>query len=67
MRYGLASLDIVAREVGTEHGARSRRVLRFLEEQLSYLLREDERLGLERLLLERCNGVSTKAPDLVFL
>ncbi len=67
LRYGLSSLDILAREVGTEHGARSRRVLRYLKEQLGFLLREDELKGLERLLAERGEVASEKVPELVFL
>jgi chorismate dehydratase len=50
LRYGLASLSAIAREAAAELGLDSAEIARFLEENVSYLLRDEELRGLEELV-----------------
>jgi chorismate dehydratase len=50
LRYGMASLSTIAREAAAELGLDSEEIARFLGENVSYLLRDEEHRGLGELL-----------------
>lgn len=50
LRYGLASLSAIAREAAAELGLDSEKLARFLHDNASYLLRDEEHRGLEELV-----------------
>lgn len=50
LRYGLASLDVIARESAAEIAVDSAELERFFRERVTYFLRDEERAGLAELL-----------------
>jgi predicted solute-binding protein len=50
LRYGMSSLSAIAREAAAELGVDSEEIARFLHENVSYLLRDEELRGLEELV-----------------
>lgn len=50
LRYGLASLSAIAREAAAELGLDSSEIEGFLRETVSYVLRDEERRGVDELL-----------------
>lgn len=50
LRYGLSCLDAIAREAAAELGVPSDLLTRYLRENVTYVLQEDERQGLDEFL-----------------